>query len=32
MTSDMASKAYSGATAGEAGGTWSPSGTEGMYN
>lgn len=32
MTSDMASKAYSGAAAGEAGGTWSPSGTEGMYN
>lgn len=32
MTSDMASKAYSGATAGEAGGTWSPSGTEAMYN
>lgn len=32
MTSDMASKAYSGATAGEAGGTWSPSGTEDMYN
>ena len=32
MTSDMASKAYSGATAGEAGGAWSPSGTEGMYN
>lgn len=32
MTSDMASKAYSGATAGEAGGVWSPSGTEGMYN
>lgn len=32
MTSDMASKAYSGATAGEAGGTWTPSGTEGMYN
>lgn len=32
MTSDMASKVYSGATAGEAGGTWSPSGTEGMYN
>ena len=32
MTSDMASKAYSGAVAGEAGGTWSPSGTEGMYN
>lgn len=32
MTSDMASKAYSGVTAGEAGGTWSPSGTEAMYN
>lgn len=32
MTSDMASKAYSGATAGEAVGVWSPSGTEGMYN
>lgn len=32
MTSDMASKANSGATAGEAGGTWSPSGTEAMYN
>lgn len=32
MTSDMASKAYSGATAGEAGGTWTPSGTEDMYN
>lgn len=32
MTGDMASKAYSGAAAGEAGGTWSPSGTEGMYN
>lgn len=32
MTSDMASKAYSGAAVGEAGGTWSPSGTEGMYN
>ena len=32
MTSDMASKAYSGATAGEAGGVWSPSGTEGIFN
>lgn len=32
MTSDMASKAYSGATSGEASGAWSPSGTEGMYN
>jgi LPXTG-motif cell wall-anchored protein len=32
MTSDMASKAYSGTTAGEAGGTWSASGTEAMYN
>lgn len=32
MTSDMASKAYSGATAGEAAGTWTPSGTEDMYN
>lgn len=32
MTSDMASKAYSGTTVGEAGGGWSPSGTEGMYN
>lgn len=32
MTSDMASKAYSGATAGEASGAWTPSGTEGMYN
>ena len=32
MTSDMASKAYSGATAGEVGGTWSPSGTGAMYD
>lgn len=32
MTSDMASKAYSGATAGEAGGTWTPSGVGAMYD
>ena len=32
MTSDMASKAYSGATAGEAGGTWAPSGVGAMYD
>lgn len=32
MTSDMASKAYSGATAGEAGGTWTPSGVRAMYD
>lgn len=32
MTSDMASKAYSGATAGEAGGTWTASGVAAMYD
>ena len=32
MTSDMASKAYSGATAGEANGAWTDAGVEGMYN
>lgn len=32
MTSDMASKAYSEATAGEAGGTWTPSGVGAMYD
>lgn len=32
MTSDMASKAYLGATAGEAGGTWTPSGVGAMYD
>lgn len=32
MTSDMASKAYSGATAGEAAGTWTASGVAAMYD
>lgn len=32
MTSDMASKAYSGAMAGEAGGTWTASGVAAMYD
>lgn len=32
MTSDMASKAYSGAAAGEAGGTWTASGVAAMYD
>lgn len=32
MTSDMASKAYSGATAGEAAGTWIDSGVGAMYD
>lgn len=32
MTSDMASKAYSGATAGEAAGTWTDSGVGAMYD